>query len=82
MILGEFISISGCLFSSDITIVITAESGDDCNVMRTIPSVTDYYKPVRYYGVVYTDRETYFSSDTVNFSGFITTLEGGALPGR
>lgn len=66
----------------DITLVVTAESGDDLNVMRTIPIDNGYYNPVRYFGAVYTDRETYFSSDTVNFSGFITTLEGGALPSR
>ncbi len=36
--------------------------------------------PHKYAAWVYTDRETYFQTDTVNFSGVLSTVDGTALP--
>lgn len=58
--------------------VITVESGDDAVVI--IPLLKQSGDSARYLCSLYTDRETYFSTDTVNFSGFVVEESGGEIP--
>ncbi len=37
-------------------------------------------KRAEYASWIYTDRDTYFSSDRVNFTGYVSPLDGGELP--
>ena len=63
------------------TRILIAESGEDCLLIQSDRSETPD-ETQGYYGAVYTDRETYFSTDTVSFSGFIAEANGGPLPGK
>jgi len=42
--------------------------------------INNKVRRAEYASWVYTDRDTYFDSDRVSFTGFISTLDGGALP--
>ena len=61
--------------------ILIAESGEDCLLIQSNHYLSSDDAPC-YYGAVYTDRETYFSTDTVSFSGFIAEANGGPLPGK
>ena len=63
------------------TRILIAESGEDCLLIQSDRSETPD-ETQGYYGAVYTDREKYFSTDTVSFSGFIAASDGGPLPGK
>lgn len=58
--------------------VIIAEKGSDGIVVCAAVRPEDTYD--YYLSYVYTDREVYFSDDTINFSGYITPSFGGTVP--
>ena len=58
--------------------VIAISRGDDEVVACVNTSATDENE--YYLNYLYTDRETYFSNDTVNFAGFVVPLYGGEIP--
>ncbi|MBQ7715286.1 MAG: Ig-like domain-containing protein, partial [Clostridia bacterium] len=54
--------------------VITVKNGDDALIVCSVCNEEEDGKYVMSY--LYTDREKYFSSDTVNFSGFAVGING------
>ena len=58
--------------------VVLVESGDDSLVVCAQLAATDVNDYMMKY--VYTDREVYFSDDTVNFFGFLSPSFSGSLP--
>lgn len=58
--------------------LIRIESGDDALIVAASAAPSDHSD--YYMNYVYTDREVYFSSDTVNYCGFITESFGGGVP--
>lgn len=58
--------------------LIRVESRDDALIVSATVAPSDYSDYFMNY--VYTDREVYFSSDTVNYCGFITESFGGNVP--
>ncbi len=58
--------------------VILVGKGDDAAVVCASTQPQDTYD--YYMSFIFTDRETYFSDDTVNFSGYIAPSFDGSLP--
>jgi hypothetical protein len=59
--------------------VVYVEKGSDAVVICASTQAQDTYD--YYMSYIFTDRETYFSDDTVNFSGYIAPSFGGTVPG-